>query len=103
VIDIEFASTASIVNPEARSQERAHRSSNNVMAYLMPSAPNASVPYGILDEPDMFFSTDTRSDSLLYNKERINKTVWWKVAKREPQSRTGVMKSCAKTARLLGS
>jgi hypothetical protein len=50
-------------------EERTHSSSNNWMAYLMPSAPNASVPYGNLDEPEMLFSTDTRSDSSLYNEE----------------------------------
>ncbi len=35
------------------------------MAFLMPSAPRASVPYGSLDEPEMLLSSDTRSDSSL--------------------------------------
>ena len=35
------------------------------MAFLMPSAPSASVPYGSLDEPEILLSSDTRSDSSL--------------------------------------
>ena len=37
------------------------------MAFLMPSAPSASVPYGSLDEPEILLSSDTRSDSSLFN------------------------------------
>jgi len=44
VIDIGFVSTASIIT-------------------VMPLAPKASMSYGNLDEPEMPFSTDTRSDS----------------------------------------
>ena len=43
----------------------AHASSKVLMAFLMPSAPRASVPYGSLDEPEMLLSSDTRSDSSL--------------------------------------
>src|SRR5579863_1106157 len=43
-----------------------HASSNDLIAFLMPSAPSASVPYGSLDEPEMLLSSDTRSDSSLY-------------------------------------
>jgi hypothetical protein len=48
-------------------EEDTHASSNDLMAFLMPSAPSASVPYGSLDEPDILLSSDTRSDSSLYN------------------------------------
>ena len=37
------------------------------MAFLIPSAPRASVPYGSLDEPEILLSSDTRSDSSLLN------------------------------------
>ena len=30
-----------------------HASSNDLIAFLMPSAPSASAPYGSLDEPEM--------------------------------------------------
>jgi hypothetical protein len=43
------------------------------MAFFMPSAPSASVPYGSLDEPEMLFSSDTRSDSSLFNGGRKGK------------------------------
>ena len=45
---------------------RTYASSNDLMAFLMPSAPSASVPYGSLDEPEMLLSSDTRSDSSLF-------------------------------------
>ena len=43
----------------------AYASSKVLMAFLIPSAPSASVPYGNLDEPEMLLSSDTRSDSSL--------------------------------------
>jgi hypothetical protein len=46
-----------------------HASSKDLMAFLMPSAPSASVPYGNLDEPEMLLSSDTRSDSSLDNEK----------------------------------
>lgn len=39
------------------------------MAFLIPSAPRASVPYGNLDEPEILLSSDTRSDSSLLKVE----------------------------------
>jgi hypothetical protein len=42
-----------------------YASSKLVMASLMPSAPEANVPYGSLDAPDILLSSDTRSDSSL--------------------------------------
>lgn len=43
------------------------------MAFLIPSAPSASVPYGSLDEPEILLSSDTRSDSSLLKAEEENK------------------------------
>jgi len=71
VIDIRFAST---IKPIMRFRERqrvkikeeTHASSNDFMAFLIPSAPRASVPYGSLDEPEILLSSDTRSDSSLF-------------------------------------
>lgn len=47
-----------------------HASSKDLMAFLMPSAPRASVPYGNLDEPEILLSSDTRSDSSLYSRAK---------------------------------
>ncbi len=44
------------------------------MAFLIPSAPRASVPYGSLDEPEILLSSDTRSDSSLESKGRRTKS-----------------------------
>lgn len=52
---------------QGRRRIHTHASSNDLMAFLIPSAPSASVPYGSLDEPEMLFSSDTRSDSSLFN------------------------------------
>ena len=43
----------------------AYASSKPRIASLIPSAPNAKVPYGSFDDPDMLLSSDTRSDSSL--------------------------------------
>jgi len=51
-----------------------HASSNDLMAFLIPSAPRASVPYGSLDEPEILLSSDTRSDSSLESKGRRTKS-----------------------------
>lgn len=49
-----------------------HASSNDLMAFLIPSAPRASVPYGSLDEPEILLSSETRSDSSLSYVEEAN-------------------------------
>ena len=42
------------------------------MAFLIPSAPSASVPYGTLDEPEiLLLSSDRRSDSSLLKVEGV--------------------------------
>ena len=43
----------------------AYASSKPLIASLIPSAPNAKVPYGSFDDPDTLLSSDTRSDSSL--------------------------------------
>jgi hypothetical protein len=44
-----------------------YASSNPEMASLMPSVPNASVPYGNFADPVMLFNSPTFSDSSLLN------------------------------------
>jgi len=46
-----------------------HASSNDLVAFLMPSAPSASVTYDSLNKPDMLLSSVTHSDSSLYDEE----------------------------------
>ena len=55
---------------ERRSGDNTYASSNDLMAFLMLSAPGASVPYGSLEEPEMLLCSDTRSDSSLFNEGR---------------------------------
>ena len=47
-----------------------YASSKDFMAFLIPSAPRASVPYGSLDEPEILLSSDTRSDSSLFKESK---------------------------------
>lgn len=51
---------------------KTYASSKVLMASLIPSAPEASVPYGNLLEPDIFLSSDTRSDSSLPNQTHVS-------------------------------
>jgi hypothetical protein len=46
-------------------EEHTHASSNPVIAFLMPSEPDASVPYGSRVEPETLLSSETFSDSSL--------------------------------------
>ena len=53
-----------------------HASSEVLMAFLIPSAPRASVPYGSLDEPEILLSPDTPSDSSLCRYVRVSRFFW---------------------------
>lgn len=53
------------------SVEATYASSKPVIASLMPSAPEARVPYGNLAEPEMLLSSETFSDSSLRKHEHF--------------------------------
>ena len=114
LISVCHANKSDIKNQEEQSVKKireempTHASSNDLMAFLIPSAPSASVPYGSLDEPEILLSSDTRSDSSLLKAEEENKRKrcqwcirWMRIRGRG--LRTGVRRTYAKCARLLGS
>ena len=54
-----------------KSKKMTHASSNPLIAFLIPSAPDARVPYGSLDDPRTLLSSEIISDSSLDTKKRI--------------------------------